>query len=99
MDPQIEELKELVRQNIALTTETNKILRGMRNTGRIKSVFWLLIFLASIAASVYSYYFFVAPRITEIKNIYETNILPLQNAGSGILNFLQNSSAPGSEAQ
>jgi len=96
MDPQIEELKELVRQNIALSTETNKIVHGLRNGGRIKSLFWLVVFIVSILATVYSYYYFVAPRVEQIKNIYETNILPLQNGGSGIMDFLKNFNKPAS---
>jgi len=89
-DPQIAELKELMRQNIALSTETNKIVHGMRNGGRIKSLFWLIVFVASILASVYSYYYFVAPRIEQVINIYETNVLPLQSGLGGIMNFIQN---------
>ena len=69
MDPQIEELKELVRQNIALSTETNKIVRGMRNTGRMgvvmKIIFWIII----IASSVASYYYFL-PYFTKIEKWY-----------------------------
>ena len=89
MDPQIEELKQLVRQNIALTQETNKILHSMRNAGRLKSLFWLVVFLGSIAISVYSYYFFVAPRIQQITNFYETNIAPLQGASDQFMKLLQ----------
>ena len=88
-DPQIAELKELVRQNIAISTETNKILHHMRTGARVKSFFWLLVFAASIASSIYSYYYFIAPRINQIKNIYETNVAPLQGAGSAISDFMK----------
>jgi hypothetical protein len=89
-DPDIEQLKELVRQNIALTQETNRMVRGMRNAGRLKSFAWWLFVVASIGVSVWSYFTFIAPRIEQIKNIYETNIAPLQGAQNSILGFLKN---------
>ena len=88
-DPQIEQLKELVRQNIALTQETNKMLRGMRSAGRLKSFFWIIVFLASTAVSLYTYFYFVAPRIEQIKTIYQTNIAPIQNSGSSVFDFFK----------
>jgi len=92
MDPQIEELKQLVRQNIALTQETNKMVHGMRNAGRLKSIFWLVVFLGSVAISIYSYFFFVAPRIQQITTFYQTNIAPLQGASDQFMKFFQGSS-------
>lgn len=98
MDPQIAELKELVRQNIALSQETNKIVRGMRNGARARSIFFLLLVALSIGSSVYSYYYFVAPRLTEIKNFYQTTVVPLQGAGSSINDLLKSlKSAPTSQ--
>ncbi len=88
MDPQIEELKQLMRQNIALTTETNKILRGMRSASRLKSILWSSLLLVSIGASVYSYYYYVAPRIEQIKTFYQKDIAPLRESG-GITQFFQ----------
>ena len=86
-DPEIEQLKELVRQNIALTQENARILRGMRNASRFKSFMWWLVVLISIGVSVWSYYTFVEPRVQQIQNIYQTNIGPLQGAYDFIKNF------------
>ena len=96
MDPQIEELKQLMRQNIALAQETNKMLRSMRNAGRIKSLMWWVVVVLSIGVSVWSYYAFVEPRVQQIENIYQTNIAPLQGASGNILNFFKNFSASSS---
>jgi hypothetical protein len=94
-DPDIDQLKELVRQNIALAQDTNRILRSMRTSSRLKSLFWIIVFLASTGASVYAYYIFLEPRIEQIKNLYETTVVPLQGAGSNISHFFNsgNSSA------
>ncbi len=79
-----------MRQNIALATETNKILHGMRAASRLKSIFWLLIFFLSVGSSIYTYFYFIEPRIQQIKTVYETNIAPLQGASRGIQDFLKN---------
>jgi len=92
-DPEMEQLKELIRQNIALAQDTNRILKGMRNASRIKSLFWWILVLASIGVSVWSYYAFIEPRIQQIENIYQTNKAPLQGTSSNILSFLKNFNA------
>jgi hypothetical protein len=89
-DPQIEELKELVRQNIKLTQDTNNIVHKMRAASRLKSLFWFLILCLSIGSSIYTYFYFVEPRINQIKKVYETNIGPLQETTNNISNFLKN---------
>ncbi len=98
-DPELEQLKELVRQNIALTQDTNRIVRSMRTAGRLKSLFWLLVFLVSTGASVYAYYFFLGPRIEQIKNIYQTDIAPLQGASGNVINFFKGQNASSTRAQ
>ncbi len=94
-DPQIAELKELIRQNIAVATETNRIVHGMRNGARLKSFFWLAVIAVSLGSSVYSYFYFIQPRLNEIKNFYQTTVVPLQGAGSSINDLLKSlKSAP-----
>jgi predicted PurR-regulated permease PerM len=70
MDQQIDELKELVRQNILLTQDTNKIVHKMRRGaawGRVMTlVMWFVFFVLPI---VVSYYYF-QPQITKIEQIY-----------------------------
>jgi hypothetical protein len=98
-DPGIDELKELMRQNIALAQDTNRVLHSMRTTSRLKSLFWVVIFLVSTGASVYAYYYFLGPRVEQIKKIYQTDIAPLQGASSDILNFFKGGSATNTKTQ
>lgn len=89
-DSEIEQLKELVRQNIALSQDTNRVVHGLRRTSRLKSIFWLLIFCLSVGSSLYTYFYFIEPRINQIKTIYQKDVAPLQNASGGILDFFKN---------
>lgn len=89
-DPEIEELKELVRQNIKLTQDTNRLVHAMRRSVRLKSLLWAVFVIASIGLSVWGYYTYVEPRVEQVKNIYQTNIAPLEGAQNSILGFLKN---------
>ena len=93
-DPEIEQLKELMRQNIALAQENNKILRGMRSAGRIKSLLWWVAIIASIALTYWSYVVYIQPRVSQIENFYTTTVTPLQGASGGIQDFLKNFNKP-----
>jgi hypothetical protein len=73
-DPQIDELKELVRQNIRLSQETNRLVHGMRRADRLKSLIWWALILVSVGISVWSYYTFVEPRVNQIKSVYQQNV-------------------------
>ncbi len=89
-DQEIDELKELVRQNIKLTQDTNRVVRDMRRASRLKSLFWFLIFCLSIGSSVYTYFYFIEPRINQIKAVYQKDVMPLQSASGNFLDFLKN---------
>jgi hypothetical protein len=70
MDLDNEELRELVKKNLELTQETNRIVRGMRRSARwgrfFSFVWWLLI----IAVSAASYYYYVQPYVETIEKAY-----------------------------
>jgi len=83
MDPQIEELKELVRRSISLSEDNNKMLHSMRRSAWV-SRFMRLIWIAIIVvASVYSYLYF-QPYIDQILTLYG-NIQDLQQKAQGLL--------------
>ena len=81
MDQQIEELKELVRRNTALSEENNKMLHGIRRSARISSLMRMLWIALLIGASVYSYLYF-QPYINQILEIYN-NVQGLQQKAQG----------------
>ena len=71
MEQEVEELKELVRRNIKVSEETNRIVHSLRRAERwhtgMRVVWWLLI-LGFFAAS-YAYF---APYITQIMELYRS---------------------------
>ena len=93
MDPQIEELKELVRQNITLSQETNNIVHGMRTAARWSRLFRLLWVIAILVASVAAYLYF-APYLNQIIDLYSQAQAALEQlrgfggqASSAVQNF------------
>jgi hypothetical protein len=89
-DQEIDELKELVRQNIKLTQDTNRVVHRMQRASRLKSLFWFIVLCLSIGTSVYTYFYFFQPRIEQIKTIYQKDIAPLQSASGNFIDFIKN---------
>ncbi|MDP4020726.1 MAG: hypothetical protein Q8P58_01640 [Candidatus Adlerbacteria bacterium] len=79
MDPQIDELKELVRQNTAISQETNKMVRALHRAsvwGRVFRVVWIgLIIAVSIGAFVY-----LGPYIEQVMALYDSAQQALEQA-------------------
>jgi predicted PurR-regulated permease PerM len=71
MDPQIEELKELVRQNIALTQDTNRMVHKIRRSEITKSIVWFVIILVSVVAPTIALYYYAAPYVGQIQSMYD----------------------------
>ncbi|HVV14993.1 MAG TPA: hypothetical protein VHD55_01150 [Candidatus Paceibacterota bacterium] len=69
MNPEIEELKQLVRQSIALSQENNNLLRSMRRSTWVSYGMRFLWIALIIASSVYAYWY-VQPYITQILDAY-----------------------------
>ena len=72
MDPEIDELKALVARQGKVIEETNHMIRGMRRSARLKTLWsvawWLLIVVGSGAA----YYYYLQPYITSIGQAYQS---------------------------
>lgn len=84
MNPEIEELKELVRQNIALTQDNNKLLHSIRRGEWFSRTMRMLWILLLVGASVYSY-FYLQPYLAQITEFY-SNLQGLQQQASGFFN-------------
>jgi hypothetical protein len=71
VDQEIGELKELVRRNIALSEETNRMVHSMHRSSMWSMVFrviWWLVILGASAA-VYAY---LAPYLEQIWKLYDS---------------------------
>ena len=79
VDPEVDELKELVRTNIKLSQDTNRLLHGMRRAAWWGRVFRLLWWVAILGLSGALYFYFFAPYVEKIVQFY-----------SGAQNILEN---------
>jgi hypothetical protein len=84
-EPQrMDELKELVRQNIALAQENNQILHALRRgawVSRALRIFWIALIIGS---SVYAYWY-VQPYLDQLLGLYG-NLQSLQERAAGFFN-------------
>lgn len=70
MDPEIQELKELVRHNTKLLEDTNKRVHSLQRMARFSRLLSILWWVAVLAISAGAYYYYVQPYVTEIMNLY-----------------------------
>lgn len=91
-EPQhIDELKQLVRQNIALAQETNHTLRGMRRSARFSSIFRIAWISVLVGFSIWGY-LYTRPYIARIEAAYaqtQQQMITARDVTSQAQNFLQ----------
>jgi len=91
-DPQqTEELKELVRQSIALSQENNKMLHSMRRGAWFGHAVRLLWIVAIVIASYYSY-LYLMPYLSQLESFYG-NLQSLQQKASSVLSTFSSPSS------
>ena len=96
-DPQqVEQLKELMRQNIALAEENNKILHSMRRSAWVGQGIRVLWIVAIVVSSYYAYLYF-QPYITQLEGFYG-NLQGLQEKASSVLSNFGGNSASTTQA-
>jgi type II secretory pathway component PulM len=81
-DPDIDELKQIVKRQGAVIEETNKMIRGMRSAQRWHTFVRLLWWAAILGLSAVSYYYYVQPYLTSILNAYQQAQHGVQQAQS-----------------
>jgi hypothetical protein len=70
VDPEIEELKELVKQDLAISADTNRAVHKIRrgaNWGRLFQFIW---WAAIIAVSGAAYYLYLQPYVAKVEALY-----------------------------
>jgi hypothetical protein len=80
MATEIEELKELVRRNIALAEDTNHTIHKMYRATIWGKVFNILWFLSVLGLTGFVYYYFLAPYLGNIMELYSQAQNVLQNS-------------------
>jgi hypothetical protein len=82
-EDEIHELKELVRQSIALGEENNVLLRKMRTSARWSSFFRVIYWLIIIGLSVGAFYF-IQPYVASFESLWQRSGLGSGLSGNGI---------------
>lgn len=66
-----EEVKILLKKNLAVSEDNNRMIRSMRNSARFHSFIRILILIAIIIASVWGYSHF-KPYFDQAKSTYDS---------------------------
>ncbi len=93
MDSEIEELKQLVRQNIEITKATREELVKMRRAARWGTIMRWVWRLLIIGVFAYAYYAFVVPYVEQLMQLYQAVQGSAEQAGgfgSQFSEFLRN---------
>ena len=88
-EAEIEELRELIEKNIALSEETNKMMRQMRRSARLGRLFQMVWWLLVVGVSAVSYYYYVQPYVAQIERIYTSGQQQSQNLQQQVGSFLK----------
>ena len=70
-DRSLDELKILVKKNIALTEENNRMVRSLRNAGRLQALMRLVYLVIIVGGFVWAYHF-LQPQIQNIQDTYSS---------------------------
>lgn len=76
-DRSLDEMKILLRKNIALAEENNRMIRSLRNAGRFQALVRVLYLIIFVGGFVWAYYF-LQPYFEGVQNTYSSfqNIFP-----------------------
>jgi len=97
VDPEIEELKDMVHRSLALAEDTNRVVHGMRSImawGRFfRLLWWVVVILGAIAL----YHYYLQPYIKNLEQLYQhtqSQTLQVQNFGTQLSDFIKNHFIP-----
>lgn len=79
VEGEIEELRELVEKNIAITQETNRMVRKMRRNATWGWIFQIVWWLVVAGVTGAAYYYYVQPYIMQIEHLYGLSQEQTQN--------------------
>jgi len=72
MDPEIEEIKEKLNKVLALSEDTNRVMRSMRRSQRWARFFSIAWWLFILGASGAAYYYFFQPYLMQVMSMYQS---------------------------
>ncbi len=91
-DPDIEELKNIVKRQGQVIEDTNRMLHGMRRGQRLRTLWSVLWWLAIIGVSAGAYYYYLQPYINTLEQYYanfQHSATQAQSFESQLMNFFK----------
>lgn len=70
MDMDIEELRDLVQKNLALSQETNKMVRSLHRSSRWNTFFKMIWWAVVLTAGGATYLFYIQPYMVQLEKVY-----------------------------
>ncbi len=93
VDPVLEEVKELVKKDLAMTQDTNRIVHKMQRAARWGRFFQIVWWVAILAVSGAAYYYYLQPYVDKLQGAYANLQATGQKAQSletQVQNFFKN---------
>jgi len=94
-----EDTKKLLRRNLEMTRENNKLLKKIRRNTIIANIMRLVWWSVIIGVPVFLYYYVLQPYVTELKVAYQGVTDGVSGAQDALLNIIDRIMAifPGAE--
>ena len=81
-----EEIKALLERNLELAEENNHILKGIRRSNRISTI-WNIIYILFIIGGGFVAFNYFKPYLTQAENAYNSVVTTQSQIKSGIKSF------------
>lgn len=85
-----DEIKRLLKKNLELTKENNRLLRKMRRSAIIGNVLRIIWWSILVGAPIILYYYFLQPYVDQFSETYQgvqSGVKNLQNVGDKLPSF------------
>jgi uncharacterized membrane protein len=89
VENEIEELKELVKENIEATEENTRLLRKMRRGAVWGWAFYIVWWLIVGGVTGAAYYYYVQPYVVKVERLYGLSQQQTQSWNDQVNNFLK----------
>jgi uncharacterized membrane protein (DUF485 family) len=79
-----EEIRDLLRKNLEINKENNRLLRKMRRSAIISTIIWIIWYGILIGGPVFIYYYLLQPYIGVLMETYGNGVENIQDFGNQI---------------
>jgi hypothetical protein len=88
MNPESEEIKRLLLENLQLSRENNKLLRKLRRAEVTRTIMTLVYWAVILVVPIYIYYAYLAPQLSQMLATYENIEAQTQEMPEGVRSYI-----------